>query len=480
MEYIIGGLILFFVIVFVYMTIVNSSFKPKETNTFEEEKIELNINDVVEHLSNSIKFKTIHSANPDFKEFNNFRTYLKNTFPLVYENLEVEEVNNYSLLFHWNGKNKNLKPALLAAHMDVVPIEEGTYEDWDLPPFSGEINDGYLYGRGTLDIKIQVITILETVENLLKQNYVPDRSMYFAFGHDEETDGINGALQIVKLLKERNVSLEYVLDEGGCVTIGSLKGIENPLGVIGIAEKGYANIKLTAYSKGGHSSMPKKHTAAGELATALAKLEKSQPKTRLTKPCKEMLEFIGPYMKGSNKFIISNLNILSPLFKIGFSSSPAGNALLRTTTAITMLEGSNAPNILPQKASAVVNFRILQGESCDDLINHIKTTINNNDIKIEGLRLEEPTIISPIDSFGYNLIAKSAKTVFNQAIITPYLMLAGSDARKYEDLTNCIYRFSPYIIKDDDLKRMHGTNERISIDNIENCLKFYNYIIKNS
>lgn len=477
------GIILILIILLILMFINAKLVKKDKLDSFEQ----INFNDdfklVYSHLSEAIKFKTV-SCIENKDQFLGLHEYLRKTYSLVYKSLEVEVINEYSLLYHWRGantypENPPLKPILLTSHLDVVSIEEGTEKDWDLPPFSGEIKDGYLYGRGTLDIKLQVIAILESVENLISNGISPKRDIYLAFGHDEEIGGQEGALKIAKILKDRGIEIEFLLDEGGCVTEGSLDGVEEPIGVIGVAEKGFVNVKLTSKSKGGHASMPSKRTAVGVLSEALVKLEKNQMKLNLTKTVKEMLLNLCPYMKGLNKIVIANINLLAPLFKIGFSSFPAGNAMLRTTTAITMLKGSSAPNVLPQSAEAIINFRLLPGDDTKALIRHIKKVINNEDISIEVLLSEEATVISSTNNYGYNLVSRAAKTVFGEAIITPYLMMAGSDARKYEVLTENIYRFSPYWIKDEDLKRMHGTNERISLENIEKAVKYFTYLIIN-
>ncbi len=475
---------LLFLMIILLITIViivrTMRFAPEKIDITVKESEKISISRAVNNLAQAIKIKTISNTDYNETDWNKFKElidFLKESYPKVFSKLQWELVNNYSILFRWKGREEELLPVLYTAHMDVVPVEKGTEGDWDFDAFSGMVKDDYLWGRGALDIKIQVIGILETVEQLLEEGYTPKRDIYIAFGHDEEVGGKQGATAIAALLKERGIKFEYVLDEGGCVTEGAMKGIEAPIAVIGIAEKGYANIKLTAASSGGHSSMPPKHTALGEIASAITKLEAHQLKTRIGSPIKEMLKFLGPHMSFGNRIIIANLWLFAPLFKKFFSSSLSGNALLRTTTAATMAEGSNAANILPQKASAVLNFRIAPWESSQELLDHIRKIVGPK-ISLEALRLEDPSNISPTNSYGFKLIASKIGRVFKGSIVCPYIVLAGTDARKYEELCNCIYRFSPYQIHNKDISSMHGTNEKISLENIERVLEFYREMMK--
>ncbi|MDF2672950.1 MAG: hypothetical protein K0R09_1215 [Clostridiales bacterium] len=473
MTYIIIGIIAFLIAVIIFRTL---SFRPKKITLTSIEEGKLDINRAAEHLSGAVKIKTISCSDyskVDWKEFKRLIEYIRMTYPMVHEKLQTEIINEYSILYRWKGKNERALPVLLTAHLDVVPVENGTEGDWSFPPFSGEIADEYVWGRGTLDIKIQAISILEAVEKLVNENFTPERDIYIAFGHDEEVGGDEGAINIAKELESRGLRFEYVLDEGGCVTEGMINEISEPIAVIGIAEKGYANIKLVADGSGGHSSMPPKHTAVGEISQAIVNLEKNQCRTKVIKPIENMLKCIGPHMGFINRMIIANLWIFGPLFKKFFSQSNSGNAMLRTTTAATMLEGSMEPNVLPQRASAVVNFRIAPGETGQDLLEHIRGAIKNNNIKIEPIRLEDPSKVSSVDSFGYKVIDATINKIFPEAISAPYIVLGGTDARKYEEVCENIYRFSPYKIKSSELGAMHGTNECISFENIKKCVSFF-------
>lgn len=431
-------------------------------------------------LSGAVQLPTVthsDSKQADRAPFEQFIRYLEQAYPVAHGALEREIVNGYSLLYRWKGQDESLKPALFSAHIDVVPVEAGTEQDWLYPPFSGAVAEGFVWGRGTLDVKNQIITVLEAIEHLLKQGYTPARDFYLAFGHDEEVGGKEGAVHLAALLQFRGVSFEYVLDEGGCVTLGAMSGVNRPVAVVGIGEKGFANIRLTAESSGGHSSMPPRHTAAGMIGRAVADLEKRQCPARISNYLKEMLAHIGPEMSFGNRIILANLWLFGPLFKSIFISSPTGNALLRTTTAVTILEAGSQPNVLPQKAGAVVNFRIAPGESGRDLLTHIRTVVGEQ-IKVEPLLLNEPSKISPVSAGGFKEIERAVYAVFPEAVAAPYIVMAGTDAVKYEPVCEQIYRFSPYQISADDLGRIHGTNERISLENIERGIRFFIELLK--
>ncbi|HOP64318.1 MAG TPA: M20 family peptidase [Spirochaetota bacterium] len=438
--------------------------------------VEFDTATAAERLSGAIKIPTIaydDKTKTDMAVFQQFINYLEKAYPVAHQNLTKEVINGLSLLYHWKGSSGDKKPALFCAHIDVVPIEEGTESDWEYPPFSGEVTEDAVWGRGTQDIKIQLITLFEAAEALIKKGITPERDIYFAFGHDEETRRNDGADMIARHLKQKGLSFEYILDEGGCVIDNGIKGIERPVAFIGIAEKGFVNIRLTASGEGGHSSMPPEHTASGLVSRAVYMIESKRPSLKLTGAVKEMLGSLAPAMGFGSRMILSNLWLFSPLFKSIFSKTPSGSAFLRTTLASTMLEGSGAPNVLPLHAEAVINARILHGESSDSLKSRLEKMINDKNISIEMNTVYEPSIISPVDSFGFSCIAGAVRTLWPEAVVSPYLVVGGTDARKYEGLSDCIYRFSPYRVDNSEMKQMHGTNEHISIENIKNCVKYY-------
>ena len=436
-------------------------------------------------LSETVKIRTVSNIDPTKTQWDQFiqlHHLLEQLFPLVHRNMEKTVVNTYSLIFHWKSTTGSKggsssgackKPILFTAHMDVVPVEEGTGQDWKYGPFSGEIADGRVWGRGTLDTKIHMIAALEAAERLLAEGYAPERDVYFAFGHDEEVGGLEGAFQIAEHFKKMGVEFEFVLDEGGCVTDEIIPQVKRPLALIGVGEKGYANIRLTASGDGGHSSMPPVHSALGMVSQAICRLERRRCKTRLIKPVKEFLQKTAPYMGGVNRLILSNLWLFKPVFLAVFSRTKSGSAMLRTTTAATMAEASTAPNVLPQKASAVINFRILPGETGQDLIRHIRKVTDGIPLELEPLVLDEPSRISSTDTEGYVTIERLTKRLYPDAVVVPYIALASTDARKYEPVCRNIYRFTPYRIHNSEMGMMHGTNENISVENVDRCIEFF-------
>lgn len=460
------------------------NFKNKTINELKElnyNKKNFEESQVEKKLAEAIKIKTISNSNyakTNWEEFRKYHKLLEELFPLVHSSLNKKIINDYSLVYHWKAKNSKKKPILITAHMDVVPIEKGTENDWDHAPFSGAISQGYVWGRGALDTKIHMIGALEAAEILLKENYTPDRDIYFAFGHDEEVGGTEGAKRIAEYFKENNIEFEYLIDEGGCVAEGVIEEISKPIALIGIGEKGYANIKISVSDDGGHGSMPPKHTALGLVAQAINNLEKKQCRIKLVKPVKEFLLRIGPEMKFINKLILSNLWLFKPLFLTIFSKTKTGNAMLRTTTAATMTNASMEPNVLPQKASATFNFRIRPEETGEDLLHHIRSVNKNIPIEIDVLRLEEPSKVSDSNSEGFNNIEAITKFLYKDVIVAPYLVMAGTDARKYEDVCKNIYRYTPFKIHNDEMSKIHGTNENISIENVNNCLRFFYILFK--
>lgn len=477
--YIIPGLLAVLIIILLIRT---NEFKVKGNSG---QTIELNYNadetEAARKLSEAVKVKTVSNSDyskTDWNEFKRYQQLMEELFPLVHSTMEKEIINGYSLLYRWKGRNDSKKPILITAHMDVVPVEPGTEKDWAYGPFSGEIKEGYVWGRGTLDTKIHMITSLEAAENLIKEGFVPEGDIYFAYGHDEEVGGPQGASKIVEYLKEKNIYFDFLIDEGGCVTVGAIGGIKKPLALVGIAEKGFANIKISLPGDGGHASMPPKHSALGLIAKVIANLENNQCRAELIKPVRELLMKIGPEMSFVNRLILSNLWLFKKLFISIFSKSKSGNAMLRTTTAVTMSEASAAPNVLPQKASVIVNFRIRPGETGEDLLNHIKEVNQGLPIEVETLRLENPSKMSSSHTEGFRKIESITKALYEDVIVAPYIVMAGTDARKYEPVCDNMYRFTPYMIDNSELGKIHGTNENISVENIKKCTEFFYTLLK--
>ncbi|WP_373086311.1 M20 family peptidase [Sneathiella sp.] len=437
----------------------------------------------VNRLAEAVKIKTVSTGTTNpvaAEEFDRLHLLINSSYPLIAEKLTREVVNGHSLLYTWKGTDASLKPILLMGHMDVVPVEAGTEDDWTHGAFSGDIAEGAVWGRGTLDDKLSVFAILEAAELQLKAGFTPARTMYFGFGHDEEIGGDNGAGKIAALLKSRGVELTFSIDEGMVVVQGLMPGIDDPIAFIALAEKGYLTVSLTATTAGGHSSIPPRTTAIGKIARAITRLEENRFPATLQSPASDMFDSLSPHMTLPLKAIISNRWLLEPLLVGELGKGGATNAMVRTTTAVTIINGGTKDNVLPSTASATVNFRLLPGTRIDDVIEHVRTTIEDPDIEITVLQGNEPSRISSKDSDGYRAIETTIHEILPDVLISPGLMLAGSDSKHYEDISENNYRFIPMRLGPDDLARIHGTNERILIDNYIEIIQFYRRLMENA
>jgi carboxypeptidase PM20D1 len=484
MKKILIGILAVIVVIVAVVLIRTAIVESKQIAVDKTVELSLNKELLARHLSGAIQVKSISYQDPamfDKRPFEDLHRYLEKTYPLVHKTLKREKVNGYSLLYTWGGSDKNAKGILLMSHLDVVPIEKGTEKQWTHPPFSGKIADGFIWGRGTMDVKNGVIAALEAVEYLIRTGFRPERTVYLAFGHDEEIGGANGATKIAALLKSRGKRLAIVVDEGGTIISDMFPGLKNPIALVGIAEKGYLTLKLTAEGEGGHSSMPPKQTNVGILATAIHKLERNPFPGELKGPARLMFEFLGPEMPFTYRMIFANLWLFSPVLESMLEGKPSTNAMLRTTTAATMFEGSVKENVLPSKATAVVNFRILPGETAKSVTEYVREVIDDPRITItptaEG---RDPSFVSNVDSAEFRSLHQAIKQLFPDVVVAPYLVLGGTDSRHYMEVAEHIYRFIPMRMKPEDLKRIHGTNERMSIDNFAETVKFDIQFIKNS
>jgi carboxypeptidase PM20D1 len=441
--------------------------------------------EVAEHLANSLRFRTISGRDPaqsNADEFVGLHEFLEETFPRVHSTLRKELIGDYSLLYTWKGQDEGLKPILLLAHQDVVGVEVETEKDWTYPPFEGRIAEGFIWGRGAMDFKVAVTGILEAVEVLLGEGFQPRTTIYLAFGHDEEVGGQRGAAQIADLLQSRGAEVEYVLDEGLVITDGIVSGISKPVALVGIAEKGYVSIELTVEGVGGHSSMPPLQTAVGILSTAIHKLEQNQFPASLEGAARQMFDYLAPEMPFGMRMLFANLWLFGGLVESQLAASPAANATIRTTTAATMFEGSIKDNVLPSNARAVVNFRILNGDSIPSVMEHVRRTVDDLRVQIKpvGQLASEPSPVSTPNSPNFDVLQRTIHQVFPGVLVAPGQFVAATDSRHYAELSSDIYRFCPMWAGPGDLDGIHGTNERISIENYEQIVRFYFQLIHNS
>jgi carboxypeptidase PM20D1 len=363
--------------------------------------------------------------------------------------------------------------------MDVVSV--GEPDLWTRPPFSG-VNDGtYIWGRGTLDDKGEMIMILEAVEQLLAENYQPERTIYLAFGHDEEISGGRGAVVIASMLKDRGVEAEYILDEGSAVTMGMVPMISKPVALIGTSEKGYLSVTLTVEMPGGHSAYPEKETAVTVLTRAVNSITDHQMKAQISTPVNDFIRYVSPEMPFYSKALFANRWLFEDVILHIYQGGTSSNAMVRTTTAPTIIHIGSQDNVIPSRAEATVNFRILAGETTTDVTEHLKDAIDDNRVKVSIIKgNREPRPVSPVDGFGFYTIFNTIGQIYPDAVIAPTILLVGTDSREYAGISKNIYNFTPIVVTSEDLARIHGLDERIKIEDFTRGISFYYQLIRNS
>jgi carboxypeptidase PM20D1 len=481
-----AGLAVGFLILGMSLGIGVSRHPSKQLPKLQASLFQIDGPEAAKRLSGAIKIQTITDDDAPVRigAIHELHTYLQKQFPTVHHVLKREVIHEGALLFTWLGVDPTLKPILLMAHQDVVPIAPGTEALWTHPPFSGDIAEGYIWGRGTWDDKGNLLSILEAAEVLAKVGFHPKRTIYFAFGDDEEggaKGGLNGAKQIAEVLKSRVVKLQFVLDEGLLITDHVLKGYDAPLALIGVAEKGYLTLRLSTEAEPGHSSMPMKRTAIGALSAGLTRIDASPFPQKLTPVVKNMFETLAPESSFLHRVILSNLWLFWPLLKKQMEATPQAAAMLKNTTAFTEFHAGNKENVFPGRADAILNFRTLPGVKSSDIVKQIESDLQDPLIHVDvvGFPREETKIASE-EGPGYALIQQSVKEIFPEAIAAPGLLMASTDSYFMSELSDSIYRFSPVVANAEDLKRFHGTNERLSIHNYAQMIQFYIRILQGS
>ncbi|PYQ28882.1 MAG: hypothetical protein DMF56_14515 [Acidobacteria bacterium] len=426
-------------------------------------------------FSRAIQFRTVSfGENSPTTEHDAFVAWLATAYPRVHASLQREVVNGHSLLFTWRGSDPSLAPLLLLGHYDVVPVEG----KWQQPPFSGAVNGGFVWGRGTLDDKVTVISILEATESLLAENFRPRRTLLFAFGHDEELGGLQGAANTAKLLQSRGVKLDAVIDEGGLIIRRTL-GLTQPLAVIGIAEKGSANVELRVNGHGGHSSMPPARTPVGLVAEAVDRVQSHPMPSHITGATKEMLRWLAPHLPFAQRMVMANLWLFKPALDARAKTSNALNAMLRTTTAPTIISGGVKDNVIASEARAVINFRILPGDTTESVAAHVRDSLNEHDVNVQLVNGTDPSPISDARTRQFRTLQRTIAQVYRDTLVAPNLMVGGTDSRHFAPLTPNIYRFLPVLLDEKDLDRFHGLNERIAVDDYFQAIRFYRALIMN-
>ena len=446
------------------------------------ESIEVDEAAAAAHLGEAIRCKTIsfsekQPASPE--SLLSLHEILSKNYPEVHKQLTRQKINEYSLLYTWPGSNPDLEAVLLMAHQDVVPADPDTLDKWEHAPFSGEEADGFVWGRGALDIKNQLIAILEAVEHLLKTGFQPNRTIYLAFGHDEEIGGPNGAKAIASHLEEQGVRLAAVLDEGMPILQGSLPGVEIPVALVGNSEKGYLTLLFSTELEAGHASTPPKQTAIGILAKALSRLEE-KPMPGHPEKMKPLFEAIGGAAPLATQMAFANLWLFKGAVNKKLSALPTTSAAMRTTTAVTICQGGVKDNILPRQAHAAVNFRLLPGDTIRDVCDHVREVIADDRVQFKFMEgaAWEASPVTPTDNTAFSTVENTLHQVFGGIPVAPFMMLGATDSRHYAPIAESVYRFSPMMLQADDIKRVHGLNERIPVEQLGNMVRFFTLLIQ--
>lgn len=507
---IIGSIILSALLLLIIIVLVKTFIYPFHKTTATNEVSTLNTfpsDQAIKRFAGGIRIPTISNdiyEETNFKPFDDFKAYLPKVYPDIYKSMDTLTINKYGLVFHWKGKNKDLKPILFLSHYDVVPVigydpqtdiatdtlfqpndnpitrMDSVQLKWDYSPFSGAVADGRIYGRGTLDMKCMLFSLFEAAETLIAEGFQPEQDIWFAFGHDEEVGGKQGASHIANYFKDKGITFDAVYDEGGIIAdAGSIiESIEKPMALIGTSEKGFLTLRIKAFGLGGHSSMPPANSSLVYIAEIIEKLNKNQMKPRLIPPVVSFLNNIGGDMDFTSRMAIANLWLFKPLLFNSLSKIPVANALIRSTTAITMAKGSDAPNVITSVSEVTVNFRILPGETVNDAINHVNELCKGYDVEIETLSAREPSAVSPENTAGFKTAIEAIQQLYPNAITSSYVTIGGTDAYKYQIVSDNIYRFLPIDLNLEEQRTIHNENEHITLDNYGRMIWYFGQLMK--
>ena len=437
-----------------------------------------------QRLARAIEFRTITKREPtalDSAAYRGLYRYLETAYPVVHDSLDVTRVNDLSRLYTWRGADPSTAPIVLMAHVDVVPVEPGTRGDWTHPPFEGVVADSAVWGRGALDDKASAIGLFEALSLLVEGEGRPERTVHVALGHDEEVGGPRGARAIADRITEQGQAPAIVVDEGGAITKGALPGLDRPLAVVGVAEKGYLSIELRAEAPGGHSSAPPDSTSIEILNAALSRLLDNPLDSRLDGVTGRMLEYVGPETEWPMQLALANRWLTAPGIKWALNRKPATKAAIRTVQVPTRLDAGVKDNVVPSSARATINYRILPSQSVDEVLTHVRETINPLPVTIETGQTSEPTPVSEVGGKPFRVLQRTVGEVTSDSVVVaPYLVPGATDSRHYAEATRHVYRFLPYTLTPEDRGRIHGTNERISITDYRTLIRFYVQLLRNS
>lgn len=434
---------------------------------------------VAQHLSAAIQIRTVSFGDTlaiDTAEFLKFRQFMETTYPTMHARLPRMSFNEFSYVFTWKGKDTVAKPIVLMAHLDVVPVEAIAEPKWTVPSFSGAIKGDTVWGRGAVDDKASAISIMEATEQLLKEGWVPDRTIYLVFGHDEEVSGKRGANVMAQWFADQNIHPELVVDEGGMIDTENMPELTRPIALIGVGEKGYVNVDLTVEIPGGHSSMPMKETAIDILNKAIVNVRKEQMPARITPAVDEFMRSIGPYQGFVNRLAISNMWLFSGMIISKLEISNKSNAMVHTTIVPTIVQAGIKDNVIPSVARATFNSRILPGESSDDVVNFFVKAIQDERVKVkkQTISLMEASPSTATSHPMYKRVETAVRQTAPDAIVTPFLVIGATDSRYFRKFSDAVLNFTPIV----NAKGFHGIDERVGIQDIKRSVQFYRILIK--
>lgn len=462
----------------VAVVLVNTFRKGSVQSTYEALPAPQLSDSALARLQRAVQFATISygdTARFDAATFLAFQQWLRQNYPLMHSRMQLQTIAGYTLWFTLPGSNASLNPIILMAHQDVVPIEESTRSMWTVDPFAGAIKDDFIWGRGTTDDKINLIAQCEAMEQLLAAGFVPQRTIHFIFGHDEEVGG-TGAKAVAQLMEAQGIQAELLMDEGGYITREKVPGLQKPVALLGTAEKGYLSLVLTAQVAGGHSSMPEKETSIDILNQALVRLRARPFPARYTEPMQGFMQALGPEMGFVQRMAFANPWLFGPLITKTYEASGPGNAMLHTTLVPTIISAGIKDNVIPTQAVATINLRLLPGDSVAAVLEAVRKVVNDDRIRVEKYQgaIAEPSPVTPVKSFGYQKIDAVVKQSYPQVLSTPFLMIGATDSRHFGRVASNIIKFSPMI----DPIGFHGIDERVSLESYKTAIWFYTLLLR--
>ena len=448
------------------------AFKPKAQPAISDEEVSFDKDGAVEALAELVRCKTVSYSDrslEDDAEFEKLIAKLPNLYPAVFKTCQFQQLPDRALLFKWSGKEAG-EPAVMMAHYDVVPVNE---DQWEKPAFEAIIEDGVMWGRGTLDTKVTFNGVLFAANHLIAQGFVPERDVYFAFSGGEEVNG-KGAPNIVEWFRQQGITPAMVVDEGGAVVENVFPGVKQPCGLIGIAEKGMINASFCCKSSGGHASAPKPHTPVGILSRACTKVEKNPFRAHIKGPAAQMFDTLGRYSTPLYRMIFANMWCFGWVIDLlGKLSGGEMNALVRTTVAFTQMEGSAAPNVIPPEAKLVANMRLNPADSVESALAYLREVVNDDAVEITALQSFEPSRVSTTACAGWEKVSASVAETWRGSIVAPYLMVQCSDSRHWGCISDKVYRFSAMDLTAAERATIHGSNERIRLETVAKAVEFY-------